>query len=145
MLAPNSLPSSRAVAEMNSPTFLGSLCCAASPACDEKNWPTHDELVGAAASAGDAVPGSNSPTAVTKDHVMIRAPTTVQTTISSSQPHVTATLSKLTVTSPLAFKVKCAVSWTWMVLPSEPLTAMVSVNVLLLLRSFRLKLPQKVA
>jgi hypothetical protein len=71
IVAPNSRPSSRAAAEVNSPTFLGSVCAAASPACEEKNWPVHEALVGATASADEA--GRSSPAAVTRDTVRIRA------------------------------------------------------------------------
>jgi hypothetical protein len=66
IVAPNSLPRSWAAPEVNSPTFLGSVRAAASPVCEEKNWPMHEPSVGATASADEA--GRSTPSAVTNAH-----------------------------------------------------------------------------
>lgn len=63
--APNSAPSSRAVAETNSPTLRGSPCWAARPACAEKNRPVHDAEVGAAVAAAAGATTSPMARAVT--------------------------------------------------------------------------------
>src|SRR6266498_3661745 len=54
MVAPNSAPSSRAVAEVNDPT-VSPVCAAPRPAWLEKNCPMHEAEVGATAPAGAAV------------------------------------------------------------------------------------------
>ena len=54
-------------------------------------------------------------------------------------------LSNVTVILPLPLYVTCIVSWPVNDVPSEPLTRKVAVNVWLLLRWLRLKLPHTVA
>jgi hypothetical protein len=64
--APNSAPSSREVAETNSPTLRGSPCWAARQACAEKNCPVHDAEVGAAVAAAAGATTSPMARAVTR-------------------------------------------------------------------------------
>ncbi len=54
MVAPNSPPSSRAVADVNEPT-VSPVCAAPRPAWLEKNCPMHEADVGATAPAGVAL------------------------------------------------------------------------------------------
>jgi hypothetical protein len=64
---------------------------------------------------------------------------------SAIYPQVSLGFSNETVTWPLAARVKWSTSRYMTTLPSSPRTVIEPVNVEFLLRSFRLKLPQKVA